>query len=334
MSTYDVVSGLPVTVDSYELEGLRQDVSSEFVRRTTVIHLHGAGHEGAGEDVIYDAEDQGRFQDAGSVLDLAGEHTLDSLSQRFEGMEDLRRWGFESAALDLALRQNGLSLHGVLGREPRPVTFVVSTSLPDGSAERLHSLEGNRFKLDPEASWTEELVAELAALDAVDVVDFKEAYTWRAHERTPPPSLYRLVVEALPDALIEDPDLTGEKGKILAPHHERITWDAPIHSVADVDALAFPPNVLNSKPSRFGSVKRLLAFYDTCAERGISLYGGGQFELGPGRGHIQYLASLFHPDAPNDVAPSEYNRVPVPAGLPRSPLPPGPGSSGFRWLRA
>jgi hypothetical protein len=333
MSMYDLVSGLPVTVDSYELEGLRQDVSSEFVRRTTVIHLHGAGHEGAGEDVIYDAEDQGRFQDAGSVLDLAGEHTLDSLSQRFEGIEDLRRWGFESAALDLALRQNGLSLHGVLGREPRPVTFVVSTSLPDGSAERLHSLEGNRFKLDPEATWTEELVAELAALDAVDVVDFKEAYTWRAHERTPPPSLYRLVVEALPDALIEDPDLTGEKGEILAPHHERITWDAPIHSVADVDALAFPPKVLNSKPSRFGSVKRLFEFYDTCAERGISLYGGGQFELGPGRGHIQYLASLFHPDAPNDVAPSEYNRVPVPAGLPRSPLPPSPGSIGFRWLR-
>jgi hypothetical protein len=248
-------------------------------------------------------------------------------------MENLRRWGFESAALDLALRQNGLSLHGVLGREPRPVTFVVSTSLPDGSAERLHSLEGNRFKLDPEATWTEELVAELAALDAVDVVDFKEAYTWRAHERTPP-SLYRLVVEALPDALIEDPDLTGEKGEILAAQHERITWDAPIHSVADVDALAFPPKVLNSKPSRFGSVKRLFEFYDTCAERGISLYGGGQFELGPGRGHIQYLASLFHPDAPNDVAPSEYNRVPLPAGLPRSPLPPSPDSSGFRWLRA
>ena len=116
----------------------------------------------------------------------------------------------------------------------------------------------------------------------MDVVDFKEAYTWRAHERTPPPSLYRLVVEALPDALIEDPDLTGEKGEILEPHRDRITWDAPIHSVADVDALAFPPNVLNSKPSRFGSVKRLFEFYDTCAERGIALYGGGQFELGPG----------------------------------------------------
>ena len=335
MSTYDLLSELPLTVESYVLEGLELTVGPDFIRRTTVISLRGGGEEGVGEDVIYDPEEQGRFQDAGPVLDLAGAHTLDSLSQRFEGMEDFRRWGFESAALDLALRQNGLSLHGALGREPRPVTFVVSTSLPDGSGERLHSLEGMRFKLDPEASWTEELVAELSALDAVDVVDFKEAYTWRAHERTPPASLYRLVVEALPDALIEDPDITDpEKAAILEPHRDRITWDAPIHSVADVDALAFPPRILNSKPSRFGSVRGLFEFYDTCDARGIRLYGGGQFELGPGRGHIQYLASLFHPDAPNDVAPSEYNRVPVPAGLPRSPLPPSPGSSGFRWLRA
>ena len=205
------------------------------------------------------------------------------------------------------------------------MTFVVSTSLPDGSAERLHSLEGMRFKLDPEASWTEELVAELAALDAVDVVDFKEAYTWRAHERTPPPSLYRLVVEALPEALIEDPTSTGPR---RARSSSRTATGSPgtrrsTRSPTSTRC-AFPPEVLNSKPSRFGSVRRLFEFYDTCAERGIRLYGGGQFELGPGRGHIQYLASLFHPDAPNDVAPSEYNRVPVPAGLPRSPLPPSP----------
>ena len=87
-----------------------------------------------------------------------------------------------------------------------------------------------------------------------------------------------------------------------------------------MDALPFPPRTLNSKPSRFGSVQRLLDFYDACAERGIALYGGGQFELGPGRGQIQYLASLFHPDAPNDVAPSAYNLAPPPAGLAGSPL--------------
>ncbi len=335
MSTYSLLADLPVVVESYELEGLEQSVSSDFVRRTTVVHLHGGGEEGVGEDVIYDAEDQLRFQAAGAVLDLVGEHTLDSLSARFDGLPDLRRWGFESAALDLALRQAGRSLHEVLGREPRDVTFVVSTSLPDGKADRLLALAGIRFKLDPEASWNEALVDELVELAAVDVVDFKEAYDWRAHERTPPASLYRLVVDALPDAVIEDPDVTdSEKAAILEPHRDRISWDAPIHSVEDVDALPFAPKVLNSKPSRFGACRRLFDFYDLCAERGVRLYGGGQFELGPGRGQIQYLASLFHPDAPNDVAPSDYNRVPVPPGLPRSPLRATPADAGFGWLHS
>jgi hypothetical protein len=332
MNTYAAIAGLPLVVESYELEGLEQAVSSELVRRTTVVHLQGAGEEGLGEDVIYDAEDQLHFQQAGSVLDLGGEHTLDSLSTCFAGLPDLRRWGFESAALDLALRQAGSTLHEVLGREPQEIAFVVSTSLPDGKIDRVGALPGMRFKLDPEASWGEELVRELVELDAVDVVDFKEAYDWRAHERTPPASLYRLVVDAFPEALIEDPDVVDpQKAAILEPHRDRISWDASIHSVADVDALPFAPKVLNSKPSRFGSCRRLFDFYDTCSERGIRLYGGGQFELGPGRGQIQYLASLFHPDAPNDVAPGEYNRVPVPTGLPQSPLPATPEDAGFRW---
>jgi L-alanine-DL-glutamate epimerase-like enolase superfamily enzyme len=335
MSTYSRLAEVPLLVDSYELEGLEQAVSSDFSRRTTVIRLRGAGEEGIGEDVIYDVEDQTRFQAAGPVLDLAGKHTLDSLSNRFEGLPDLRRWGFESAALDLALRQAGQPLHAVLGREPRPVRFVVSTSLGEDAAERLTQLSGMRLKLDPEASWDAALVAELAALDRVDVVDFKEAYTWRDEARRPPAALYRIVVEALPEALIEDPELADpEKAAILGPHHDRITWDAPIHSVADVDALPFPPRVLNSKPSRFGSLRRLMDFYDACAERGITLYGGGQFELGAGRGQIQYLASLFHPDASNDVAPGGYNRVPPPEGLPGSPLPPRPTATGFQWLQA
>ena len=50
-----------------------------------------------------------------------------------------------------------------------------------------------------------------------------------------------------------------------------------------------------------------------------------------GRGHIQYLASLFHPDTPNDVAPGGYNDPDPVAGLPASPLPPVPSAIGFRW---
>ena len=89
--------------------------------------------------------------------------------------------------------------------------------------------------------------------------------------------------------------------------------------------------MVNIKPSRLGGLRNLLDAYDYCAERGIGNYGGGQFELGVGRGQNQYLASLFHPDAPNDVAPTGFNLPETPPGLPSSPLPPQPSASGFRW---
>jgi len=332
VSTFDVLGGLPLVVETVALEGLELAVSSEFLRRTTVIRLSGAGEDGVGEDVNYDADEQAQFHAAGPPPGLDGEHTLSSFSALLDGMHEFRRWGFESAALDLALRQQGLALHDVLGREPRPVRFVVSTRHERIAGFRaLHP--DLRFKLDPESSWDEAVVGELAGHGGVDVVDFKEAYTWRDPERTPGPEVYRLVLGAFPEALIEDPGLDDpEKAAILEPHHDRITWDAPIHSVGDVDALSFPPRTLNSKPSRFGSLGELLDFYDTCAERGISLYGGGQFELGPGRGQIQYLASLFHPDAPNDVAPRGYNSSEQASELPGSPLAPAPDKQGFRWL--
>jgi len=332
VSSWERFGGLPLAVEGCSLEGLELAVSREFLLRRTVVHLEGGGEEGLGEDVVYDAEDQARFQAAGPPPGLVGEHTLESFSTLLEGLPELRRWGFEAAALDLALRQAGRSLHEALERDPRPVRFVASTR-----PERIRPLRelhpDLRFKLDPESYWDDALVRELAELDCVDVVDFKEAYDWREPSRTAGSDLYRVIVNSLPDALIEDPGLDDpQKVGILELHRDRITWDAPIHSVADVDALPFAPKTLNSKPSRFGSLRGVLDFYDACADRGIALYGGGQFELGPGRGQIQYLASLFHPDAPNDVAPAAYNRPEAPADLPGSPLPPAPDSSGFRWL--
>jgi hypothetical protein len=89
--------------------------------------------------------------------------------------------------------------------------------------------------------------------------------------------------------------------------------------------------MLNVKPSRLGSLRELLDLYDYCSEEGIGNYGGGQTELGVGRGQIEYLAALFHADAPNDVAPAPYNVHPLPRDLPGSPLAPTPSRTGFRW---
>ena len=142
------------------------------------------------------------------------------------------------------------------------------------------------------------------ATGAVDSVDFKGHYVGSIVDQAADPVLYRRVVEAFPDAWIEDPKLTEETDAILLPHRDRITWDAPIHGVADIEALPFPPRMVNVKPSRLGPLRSLFGAYEYCEARGIGMYGGGQFELGPGRGHIQYLASVFHPTPPTTWRPA------------------------------
>jgi hypothetical protein len=188
-----------------------------------------------------------------------------------------------------------------------------------------------RFKLDPTTSWDDDLVGELARLGCVDVVDMKGCYRNLNVAMDPEIALYRRVIEGLPDAWIEDPGLAGSTAGLLERHRDRITWDEPIHSVADIEAMPWRPRMLNLKPARIGSVRALFDIYDYCEMHGIGAYGGGMFEQGPGRGQLQYLASLFHPDAPNDLAPEGYNLQSPARDLPRSPLTPEPHPTGFRW---
>jgi hypothetical protein len=315
MSTWAAVRTLPLRIDGYALEPLEKQVARDFALRRTIVVLRGGGEEGRGEEVDYDPDFHARFQEHGGGLPLAGGHSLESFSLLHAGQPDYLRWAFESAALDLALRQAGRSLAAQLGREQRPVRFVVSTRV--ASVPRWRELyPALRFKLDADSAWTDELVA---SLEGVDTVDFKGVY--RGEFGSPPDAaLYRRVAGAFPDAWLEDPALTRETSEALAPYRDRITWDAAIHEWSDVEVLPFTPRCLNCKPSRFGSVKRLFDFYDRCAEEGVRLYGGGQYELGPGRAQIQLLASLFHGDAPNDVAPAGYNDPEPRPGLPESPL--------------
>jgi hypothetical protein len=325
MPLYDSVKNLTLAIEHVELEPHALPLR-HLTRRTTVVHLHGGGHEGVGEDVSYEEALQLAFTED-ALPPLAGEHTLDSFSDLVREQPGYRPWGLMSAALDLALRQAGRSLAEAVGRERQPVRFVVSQS---AVKELLALYPELRFKLDASDKWTDEVVAELAATGAVDVVDLKGLYEGDWVDATPSAELYGRVARSFPEAWLEDPRVTDETRPVLEPHRDRITWDFPIHSVADVDALEWEPRRLNSKPSRFGSVRNLFDFYDACAERGIAMYGGGQFELGPGRSQIQHLASLFHADAPNDVAPREYNEGGPRPGLPQSPLPPASSDPGFR----
>jgi L-alanine-DL-glutamate epimerase-like enolase superfamily enzyme len=339
---------LPLTIDGYELERLELPVSPEFTRVTTVVHVHGGGEEGVGEDVTYSNEDHDAFQAAGPAQPVAGGTTFGRFAELVAGLDLFpvppqfpayrlyRRWAFESAALDLALRQAGRPLHEVIGRDPQPVRFVNSLRLGDPATidpvrRRLELYPWLEFKLDATSSWTDELVEELAATGAVESVDLKGRYSGTTVDQGADAALYRRVAEGFPDAWIEDPALTPETEEVLAPHWDRVTWDEPIHSIADLEALPHAPTGVNLKPSRIGSLAALLETYDYCAAHGIRPYGGGQFELGPGRGQIQYLASLFHPASPNDIAPRPFNERELRPGLPQSPLEPAPSPTGFRW---
>ena len=327
MSLWEGVAALELRVDGYKLERRESQTPAGWTRITTTVVLDGDGETGSGEDVTYDAASHDGVPDE---LMLAGTWSLEDLSHRLDEFEELaegyRRWAFESAALDLALRQNELGLGEPFGRKERPVRFVVSTR---AAPERWLGVSSElEFKLDAEKDWDRPLLQRLRELDRVRVVDLKAYYHGTVVDLAPDPELYRAIVEELPEAIIEDASLDDGLREALTGAEDRLSFDAPVHSLDDLDGLPLEPQWLNIKPSRFGTVRGLLETIEACEERGIQMYGGGQYELGPGRPQIQRLASVFYPDGPNDVAPSEYNEGEPREGLPQSPLP-APKGVGF-----
>jgi hypothetical protein len=374
---YARLAGLDLVIEDYRIERHELDVSSGFRRVTTEIVLGGGGLEGRGEDVTYAAEDH---DDYPAALQLAGEWKLDGFSRRLGGLDlfpnrppqesffrNYRRWGFEGAALDLALRQQGQSLGAALGLVYRPVRFVLSTRLD--IMPWLAVDPDLEFKLDPTPEWDADLMVAIAATGRVRALDFKAFYEGSPVDNPPDAVQYRLVAETFPDAILEDPTLDGPAREELRGEEARFSFDAPVHSWADVrdlgaragmgsaggadpgraakgagraaagaragaaDGEAALPRYLNIKPSRFGSLSALFDCVERAQAGGLTLYGGGQFELGVGRDQIQALASLLYADGPNDVAPRDFHGEARPE-VPRSPLTPLEQAPGFGFVFA
>jgi hypothetical protein len=295
----DRLAALPLRIDAIEVRALRRPAAGGGMRTTAVVELRGGSERGSGEDVTFQEAD--RLDDASRLFGLAGARTLGGLWELLDSTDlferapihdvvrNYRRWAVEAAALDLALRQASLSLCDVVGREPLPVSFVVSPA-----PGMLRRFPRSRLKVD---------APDLEPGLPVDVVDFKGAGD---------EALVHRALEAYPDGLLEDPPFRPPTG--------RVSWDVGILGAADLERLDEPPAAINVKPARVGGVGPLLGLYDACARAGIAVYGGGQHELGPGRRQIQLLAALFHPEAPNDVAPVGYNEPEPAPDLPASPL--------------
>ena len=278
VSLYDAVKDLPLELEAYDLDVRSLDVSSGFTRKTTTIRLDGRRRGGARRGRHLRSDRARRATRARSrCFRSPATWTIDSFSQHlaeqplFENPPerdvyvDYRRWGFESAALDLALRQTGQTLGQAVGRELRPLTFVVSMRL--GEPPTLEPRPGLARALPRRCASSSTRRAtgrtsssrELRELGCVDSIDFKGHYTGTIVDQGADPALYRRVIEGLPGIWLEDPKIDDGTRPILEEVSSQVTWDAIIHSVEDIEALPWPPKTVNVKPSRFGSIERLFA---------------------------------------------------------------------------
>ncbi len=325
------LEGLPVRIERVTVAtgGVPAAGYPDGPRPTGVVRLEGAGQSGLGECVAWTKADQERFAAVcrGAALPPRGRLAEIVSAVRAATPDAYQRAALEAAVLDLALCQAGPNLFELSGAAPRPVRFAVSF---DSSGDPLPILRrfletspGARIKLDVDPAWTDATLEGLASLQSVVVLDLKLRGDLRTAER---------VHAAMPEALVEDPRLdetprvrSGEEpppvrkayaagatpaeivgaaaGWASAGLRARASFDGPILRAGDVTALPLVPAAINVKPARMGGFFEALRGIAACRQAGISTYVGGMFEVGPGRSQVQVLASLFSPQAWNDVAP-------------------------------
>src|SRR5690606_1040686 len=175
--------------------------------------------------------------------------------------EPYDRAALEAAALALALRRNETDLATLLGREPRPVRYVVSIDARRLPIEEMQSERQRQpaieFKLDVDPSWDDRALERLADFGSIAVLDFKGRGDGRDHER---------FARRFPDALLEDALAPETLAKTLPPEsvsagtpvsplvRSRLSLDAPLLPGLRLADLAELPAAVNVKPARLGGV--------------------------------------------------------------------------------
>jgi L-alanine-DL-glutamate epimerase-like enolase superfamily enzyme len=290
------LGALPVTIEDAESVVGAVAVPSypDEPRPHSLVTLRGGGVAGRGEHVGWTVAAHVACRDQVLPRVPRGRWRLAAWSAALAGVvpAPYDRAALEAAAIDLALRQQGTGLFGLLHEVPRPVRYVVSFGrVPDPAAEaRRHGAV--ELKVDVDPAWDDATFAALAAAGRIAVLDWKNLGARADHERA-----HRL----LPDALLEDP--CWELAPWSTAVQGRLAADAPLERAADVHRLPVRPVAANLKPARMGGVLEALDAAAACEARGIAVYLGGMFEIDVGRRQLHALAALLCPDAPNDLAP-------------------------------
>ncbi len=345
----EAILALPVQVEDLGPVRRLRLGSPTWERHTTELSLVGAGHVGRGEDVTWIADHhdglagrlhavRAQLREASTIGDLeelVPTLGLTSGEAAETGMTRYAWWGILSAALDLGLRQQQMSLADLLGRPIEPLTWVVSMSLgtPPDTGRVLawaRQVPGLGFKLDASDAWTDGVCAELAAGSAVRVIDLKAWYPFEEVRQDPDPALYERLARHFPEAIMEDPGGDDDVLSALGDGRSRVAYDQPLHEPADLDRMPLDSGAVNVKPSRMGTFSSLLGMVALAADRGIPVYSGGQSELGIGRTQAQAIAAAWCPHAPNDISPAIFHTATPGDEVPTPPLE-LPSETGFGW---
>ncbi|MBC8404415.1 MAG: hypothetical protein H8E15_04260 [Planctomycetes bacterium] len=193
-SLYARICQLPLSVESVTYEAKQMETGSGWMRSTTTVVLHGAGYDGRGEDVTYSNEEQQSFWDAAPEIPQATYANFEAYSRSLDALDPYlfatppaqasarlyRRWAFESAGLDLALRQANTNLAELLALPYRPMRFVASTGLgnpPSTSPlqEKLAASPNLEFKIDYSEGFDDDFLKRLTAFK-IACIDFKGHY--------------------------------------------------------------------------------------------------------------------------------------------------------------
>lgn len=295
--------GLPVAIDELRVERGTVSVADYYdeTRPTGFAVLLGRGVAGRGECVAWTSAEQSEFAAACDRLALPSDINLGELSALLsEDLDDpYHRAAVEGAAIDLALRQSETNPFALARAPARPVTFCRSIGTDDEPLAALAAVLARdpaaRIKIDvPAAGWATQVWEALAATRRVVVLDFK---------RGADPDQVRLAHAAMPDAWLEDPPAEAVTLDPRGGWRERVALDGYVLAAVDLDDPEIPPAAINVKAPRVGGWIEALRCLEECRRQGLHAYVGGMFEVGPGRRQSGVLASLYTPEAWNDVAP-------------------------------
>ena len=127
----------------------------------------------------------------------------------------------------------------------------------------------------------------------------------------------------LPDAILEDPHDLPAAREAIAPHSDRVSYDALITEADDLDKTPVNPIrvSVNIKPCRTGSLRRRSRSTRAARPTACSCTAADGRARGRARADPAF-ASIFHPDGPNDVAPSPFNGPAPGRGLADEPKAP------------